>query len=67
MRRTLALAGLAVGIAAAVLPVASASAQCQPPLIDNGKPCADDGCDYYAALDARLGGRLPDDLVQCTQ
>jgi hypothetical protein len=66
VRTHLALAGLAVGVAAALAPLAPASANCQPPPVDTGKPCMDDGCDNYDALAARIGA-LPDRPFECTQ
>lgn len=66
MRAKLATAALAAGIVAALAPFTPASAQCTPPPVDTGKPCADDACDVYAALDKRLGDKLPNDLFQCT-
>jgi hypothetical protein len=66
MRAKLAALGLAAGLVAALAPLSPASAQCSPPPVDTGKPCADDACDVYAALDGRLGDRLPNDVFQCT-
>jgi hypothetical protein len=66
MRSKLALAGLVAGLAAAFFPVASASANCTPPVVDNGQQCADDGCDTYDALKAKFD-RLPGRPFECTQ
>jgi hypothetical protein len=73
MRRHLALAGLAVGLAVTVLPIAGASANCDP---DTG--LGDGGCtngcmqagERYEALRAKVGGdELPSywDVFNCPQ
>lgn len=66
MRSKLALAAMVVGTAAAFFPVSTASANCQPPPVDNGQQCADNGCDTYDALAARLHN-LPPRPFECTQ
>jgi hypothetical protein len=68
MRAKLALAGLTVGVVAAIAPLSTASAQCTPPPALGGhsrNKCMDNGCDTYDALKAKFP-HLPDRPYDCT-
>jgi hypothetical protein len=67
MRTKLALAGLSVGVAAAVLPVSHASAFCWQAYYDltgQCSPCTSVG-NAYNNVNNRVGGGLPDLTANC--
>ena len=73
MRSKLVLAGLAVGVAASFLPIAPASAQCDPVLVGDGGGCSN-GCmeagrTWNGAQEKALGKVVVDywSIFLCTQ
>lgn len=68
MRKPLAIAALAVGIGAAVLPTSSASAYCDPVLYAATGKCANActiAASAYRTADDRAKDALPDDPFLC--
>jgi hypothetical protein len=68
MRSTLALAGLAVGVATALAPLAPASAQCDPQILAEGSGCSN-GCQDFSQKYDEVAQKthLPTGIWQCTE